>query len=170
MTVLRAADDSKLCSLLPSAALSTAKLLPSAALSTVKPRFKGQLFKGFPLFKGQISADRFSLNYINYPRFKEQFTADGEIPKIGVSLYHIWSPSFGKSGVLKKFNSQKSDYYGIGIVFLILHGLHDGKLCFSPLVCFKEIQKEKVGFLLSKRSFTIYIFISPVFRACSALM
>ena len=34
---------------------------------TVKPRFKGPLFKGLPLFKGQISADQFSLKYINYP-------------------------------------------------------------------------------------------------------
>ena len=37
------------------------------SLTTVKPRFKQSQFKGFPLFKEQISADRFSLKYINYP-------------------------------------------------------------------------------------------------------
>ena len=39
--------------------------------TTVKPRFKGHLFIGFPLFKGQISADRFSLKYINYPHLRD---------------------------------------------------------------------------------------------------
>ena len=38
---------------------------------TVKPRFKGPLFKGLPLFKGQISADQFSLQYINYPHLRD---------------------------------------------------------------------------------------------------
>ena len=41
----------------------------------------------FPLFEEQISADQFSLEYLNYPhlrdyilQFKEQFTIEGEIP------------------------------------------------------------------------------------------
>ena len=51
------------------------------------------------------------------------------------------------AAALKKFDSQESDYYRRGIVFLIMHGLHDGKLCVCPLVCYKEIQK-KLGFFL----------------------